>query len=85
MNRYRCPGFRTVRAESARDAAEVFAGREARRQYGARGYCRTCCPGAHTPDGRTQEFNCFIGYATGMHETTGHNVTLTVYWEGGVA
>ncbi len=78
MNRYTCSGFRAVTAETFSDAAIVFANREARRQFGRRGYARTLNPGSYAKDGSLAEFSSFIGYNTGPNETTGHNTHITV-------
>lgn len=78
MNKYNCHSFRTVRAHTIHEAAEIFARRAAQRQYGRTGYARTCTPSAYTQDGTTAEFSCFIGYTTGPNETTGHNIVITV-------
>jgi hypothetical protein len=77
--KYTCRGFRPVSAESLREAAEIFAAREARRQFGRSGYARTCTMGSYTQDGATAEFTAFIGVRTGRHETTGHNYSFTVH------
>lgn len=78
MNTYTCTGFNRVKAESMREAAGVFASRAARRQYGRNGYCRTCTQGDYAENGSLAEYSAFIGYTTGLHETTGHNINFTV-------
>ena len=75
---YRCNGFRSVRADSIRDAAEVFARRAARRAFGKRGLVRTMVEDSYVPNLSIVEFAAFIGYPTGPNETTGHNIRFTV-------
>lgn len=78
MNLYWSSGFRSVRAEGIKEAADVFAVRAARRSYGRRGYCRTLLVGSYSRDYSLIECSAFIGYPTGLNETTGHNIYLTV-------
>lgn len=78
MTLYACSGFRSVRADSIRDAAEIFARRAARRAFGRRGYVRTLVEDSYVPNLSIVEFAAFIGYSTGRNETTGHNVRFTV-------
>jgi hypothetical protein len=75
---FRCNGFRSVRSDSIRDAAEVFARRAARRAFGKRGLVRTLVEDSYTRNLSIVEFAAFIGYPTGPNETTGHNVRFTV-------
>lgn len=83
MNTYTSPGYRAVRADTMHDAAEIFAGREARKRYGKSGYVRTCNQQAHAADGSLAEYDAFIGYTpAGKHNrgnTVGNNIRLTVY------
>jgi hypothetical protein len=79
MNKYICHGFRSVNADSMSEAAQIFAGRSARQNYGRNGCCRTCTMGAYSQDGRLAEYSAFIGRKTGPNETTGHNIHFTVY------
>lgn len=78
MNLFHCNGHRSVRAEGIRDAAKVFALREARRAFGKRGLVRILYVDCCTEDGTLAEFEAFIGYASGHNETTGRNVRFTV-------
>ena len=78
MTLFRCSGFRSVRADSIRDAAEIFARRAARRAFGKRGLVRTLVEDSYTRNLSIVEFAAFIGYPTGPNETTGHNVRFTV-------
>jgi hypothetical protein len=81
---YRCNGFRSVRSDSIRDAAGVFAKRAARRAFGRRGLVRTLVEDSYTRNLSIVEFAAFIGYPTGPNETTGHNIRFAVI-HGGVA
>ena len=80
-HKFTCGGFRAVRVETIREAAEIFANRAARKTYGKRGYARTCNMGSYAQDMRLAEFSAFIGYTTGhnRHETTGNNINFTVF------
>jgi hypothetical protein len=78
MSKYISNGFRAVDAENITAAAEIFATRAARREFGKRGHARTCTMGSHSADGRLAEFSAFIGRTAGRNETTGHNIHLTV-------
>ena len=78
MNKYTTNGRRAVEAESMREAAEVFAARAARDEFGSAGYCRTCTLGSWSQDNTLGEFSAFIGRSTGRNETTGHNINFTV-------
>ena len=78
MNLYYCNGFRSVRAQGIGAAAEVFAARAARKRYGRSGYCRVLRMGSYSQDRTLVEYEAFIGYTTGLNETTGHNIHLTV-------
>lgn len=78
MKLYHCNGHRSVRAPGIRDAAKVFAAREARRAFGRRGLVRILYVDCCVEDGTLAEFEAFIGYASGFNETTGRNVRFTV-------
>jgi hypothetical protein len=78
LNLYACSGFKSVRADSIRDAAEIFARRAARRAFGRRGIVRTMVEDSYTRNLSIVEFAAFIGYSTGRNETTGHNIRFTV-------
>jgi hypothetical protein len=78
LNLYSCNGFRSVRSDSIRDAAKVFALRSARRAFGRRGIVRTLVEDSYTRNLSIVEFAAFIGYPSGRNETTGHNVRFTV-------
>lgn len=85
MNLYTCAGFRSVRADGSRDAAEIFATREAVRRYGKRGVCRVLNENGRSIDGTVVEWQAFIGYPTGCGETTGGNICFTVTMRKGGA
>lgn len=78
MNWYTCAGFRPVRAEGNRDAAMVFATREAVKRYGKKGLVRILDENARSQDGRVVEWQAFIGKVLGRNEAAGHNFHLTV-------
>lgn len=79
---FRCNGYRPVRALGIGAAAEIFAGRAARRAFGRRGYVRTLVEDSYTRNLSIVEFAAFIGYRSGRNETTGHNVRFTVFHGG---
>lgn len=83
MKTYTTNGMRAVSAESMGEAAGIFAGRKARREFGKSGYCRTVRQDAWAEDGSLAEFEAFIGYTpAGKHNrgsTVGRNVRFTVY------
>lgn len=82
MKTYHCENHRPIVAsddiESMKDAAVAFANRKARAVFGRKGYARTCNLEGWSQDGTLGEFEAFIGYRTGQHETTGHIVRFTV-------
>ena len=78
MNKYTTSGFRPVRAETMKEAAEIFAGRAARKAFGKKGYVRICNLESYSQDNTLGEYNAFIGYRTGQGETTGVNERFTV-------
>jgi hypothetical protein len=61
-----------------RDAAEIFASRIARKHYGRSAYARTLNLNSWSQDNTVGEYDAFVGYRTGTHETTGHNERFTV-------
>lgn len=82
MNTYQCHGHRKVVAETIKEAAKIFAERQARRRYGRSAHCRTCTMGAYAQNGKFAEFSAFIGYIADRREpntTTGTNFNFTVY------
>lgn len=78
MNWYTCAGFRPVRAEGNRDAAEVFAQREAVKRYGKKAVVRILTEKARSQDGRIIEWDAFLGLLSRSSECTGHNFHLMV-------
>jgi hypothetical protein len=77
---FRADGFRDVQAESAREAAEIFAARQARRDYGRAGFCRTLRLDSWTENGNSHTFEAFIGKPVrgDRGTTSGHNVWMYV-------
>ena len=77
VNTFFCNSFNSVKAESMKDAAQIFALRMARRKYGKSGMVRTCQIGAYSPHnkhGCPSEFSAFIGITKkGSNETNGNN------------
>lgn len=76
---FRADGFRDVQAQSARDAAEIFATRQARRDYGRNGHCRLIRLDNWTTNGQSWTFNAFIGRPVrGENATSGRIVWVYV-------
>jgi hypothetical protein len=76
---FRADGFRDVQASSAQEAAQVFAARQARREYGRNGHCRTLRLDSWTESGITHTFEAFIGRPVpGERATRGRNVWVYV-------
>lgn len=78
MTRFTSPDHRAVMAGSAREAAQIFAGRQARRDYGKRGYCRNLRLDCWTENGRSHTFEAFVGYNVEQGTCSGHNVWIYV-------
>jgi hypothetical protein len=72
---YKTDGCKSVDTETALEAAEIIAGRIARRQYGRRGYCRVLRMESWSAD--YAEYSAFLGY-TRNGETIGSNVRFSV-------
>ena len=83
MKTYKTEGMRPIRAESAADAAKLFADRLARREYGKKGYGRPIRLDGHAADGSWSAYEAFIGYTpAGEHNssaTVGRNVWFSVF------
>ena len=79
MSKYTCNGFKSVQVETINEAAEIFATRAAKRKYGRAAYCRTCTQQSYAQDMSLVEYSAFIGYTTGLNETSGNNIQFTVY------
>jgi hypothetical protein len=79
MNTFTCTGFRNVSADSADEAAGIFAERLARRRFGKRGYCRTMRLDSWTENGHTHTFEVFIGYDVDRNTCSGFNEWLHVH------
>jgi hypothetical protein len=82
MNKYSCNGFRSVVAESMKDAAEIFATRAARRSYGRSAYCRTLNQEYYAENGSFAGYSAFVGRRSDRQYTVGHNFCFTVCFEG---
>ena len=68
---YICSGFRPVKADSNKEAANIFANREARNRYGRGGYAIDVKENSWSQDGSFVAYESFIGYAPrGQHNTT---------------
>jgi len=78
MSTYTSAGFRPVKANDIREAAELFAVRAARRKYGRRGCVAAFRIGSYTKDMSLVEAEAFIGYRIGLNQTTGGNIHLAV-------
>jgi len=78
MKKYSTVGCRAIMAEGFKEAAEVFANRIARREFGKRGYARTCNQNSFSASGRFAAYNAFIGYPTNPGETSGYNINFIV-------
>ena len=83
MKTYITAGCVAVMAEDMSEAAEIFANRIARKNYGKRGYCRTCNLNSWSRDHSLGEYQAFIGYTpAGKHNrnsTAGNNIRFSVY------
>lgn len=60
-------------------AAEIFAERKARAEFGKRGRVGAIQQNCHSVDQSFAEYDAFIGYASSARETTGRNVRFTVH------
>ena len=65
MPRFVMDGMRSVTAPSASDAARIFAGRMARKEYGRRGYVRSMRLNSWAENGQSHTFEAFIGRDVG--------------------
>jgi hypothetical protein len=77
-NLYQCDNFRPVRAQSFKEAAQVFASREARRLFGKNAYCRTLRRDCWDTDGRNEEYEAFVGIEVEPNTTEGRNIRLVI-------
>ena len=72
-------GFRPVTADDERAAAETFASRQARREYGKSGYVYLLRLDSWSENGSCTTYDAFIGHkAQGENATVGHNISITV-------
>ena len=84
MNLYACSGFKSVRSNSIRSAAEIFALRSARRIFGRSGRVGPLNASYWDYKYREVEFEAFVGYRSGRNELSGRNVRFTVHLVGGL-
>ena len=75
---FRCEDFRPVRAWDATDAAEIFANRWAKQNYGSTGYCRHVRLDSWTESGLTHHYEAFVGVPAD-NGCVGKNIWLTVW------
>ena len=78
MSKYISNGFRATEAADMGEAAQIFASRAARRQYGRTGYALRPTMQSYAQGIDLAEFSAFIGYSTGRNETSGDNFNFTV-------
>lgn len=78
MATYTADSFRNVEAENAREAALIFANRQARREFGKRGYCRSMRLDCWTEDGKSHTFEAFIGRDVERGTCAGRNEWIYV-------
>jgi len=80
MPTFRSEGFRDVEAQSAQEAAEIFATRQARRDYGKNGHYRTMRLDSWTENGKSHTFEAFIGKPVpgDRFTTSGRNIWIYV-------
>lgn len=77
--KFTCNGFQPVTAEGFDQAAEIFAGRMARREFGRSSRVGALRRDGTRVDGGMAEFDAFIGRRTGQNQTTGRNVRFSVF------
>jgi len=78
MKRFATSGHRAVNADGIRSAAEMFADRKARRDFGSRGHVGAFRIDSERVDGKCVEVSALIGARSG-NTTTGHNVIFSVF------
>ena len=81
MAKFIASGFRAVEADSAADAAKIFATRAAKKAYGANAYCRSLRLDSWREDRTGHTFEAFIGRNVRGERgaCAGHNEWLSVY------
>ena len=75
---YTCTDHKATEAISFGDAAEIFAGRAARRCYGPRGYSQALMCHSSGIDAPTATYEVFIGRDVADGHMQGHNIWLTI-------
>lgn len=80
--RFRCAGYRSVLAESSKDAATAFASRTAKRHYGSGGYCHHVRLDSYAANGKQHNYEAFIGKDVKGGGCSGHNIWLYVWNDG---
>lgn len=75
---YTADGFRPVEAETMSEAANIFASRLARREYGKSGVSHAN-QNSYSRDGLMGQYQAFVGrYDRKSRSSTGDNVWITV-------
>lgn len=77
--KFTCDGFKSVNAESMGEAANIFANRAARREYGRSASCLECVEDERAQDGSCAEYEAFIGISTSRNKTTGRHAKVVVF------
>ena len=77
--KYQADNHRAVDAQTASEAAQVIAARKARAEYGKAGRVGACRVESQSPDGTVSECCAFIGYVSGLSETTGRDVRFVLH------
>ena len=77
-NRYHSSGFKSVSATSYLKAAEIFAARQARRDYGKRGICRHVRLGPWSLTGPSLMAEAYIGVKVPDGGCSGHNINILI-------
>lgn len=78
---YSAKGYRSVKANSAGEAAGIFADREARKRFGKRGYAHHVRLDSWTGDGSLHTYQAFVGVPEKGGGMSGNNIWIHVYTE----
>jgi hypothetical protein len=83
MNTYICEGHQPAKAESLKEAAEIFAFRKARTEFGRSAKVAgltqwTFGVSGASENGETGEFEAFIGHGR-FYALEGHTIRFSVY------